>query len=181
MPYPISPEVGVDPLRQRLTHNAHASETPGVVRTHGFAGHFHRTPSPPWRLSSCSPPLLFLWTSRRNKLTPPVTTPLCCSSAHGVARKVHAEDTSRPLAPLASFLRVIRRVSLASLSFVCVSLALLASFSGVWCVSLASFSGVWCVSLASFPSVWCVSLAPLARGHARDAEDAQLKTRRNAV
>ena len=119
MPYPISPEVGVDPLRQRLTHNAHASETPGVVRTHGFAGHFHRTPSPPWRLSSCSPPLLFLWTSRRNKLTPPVTTPLCCSSAHGVARKVHAEDTSRPLAPLASFLRVIRRVSLASFSFVC--------------------------------------------------------------
>ena len=85
---------------------------------------------------------------------------------------------------LASFLRVFRRVSLASFSFVCVSLAPLASFSIVWCVwlaPLASFSGVWCVSLASFPSVWCVSLAPLARGHARDAEDAQLKTRRNAV
>ena len=48
MPHPISPEVGVDPLRQRLTHNAHASETPGVVRTHGFAEHIHRTPSPPW-------------------------------------------------------------------------------------------------------------------------------------
>ena len=65
-------------------------------------------------------------------------------------------------------------VSLASFAGVwCVSLAPLASFSGVWCVSLASFSGVWCVSLASFPSVWCVSLAPLARGHARDAEDAQ--------
>ena len=54
-------------------------------------------------------------------------------------------------------------------------------FSRYVYVSLASFSGVWCVSLASFPSVWCVSLAPLARGHARDAEDAQLKTRRNAV
>ena len=26
------------------------------VRTHGFAGHFHRTPSPPWRLSSSSSP-----------------------------------------------------------------------------------------------------------------------------
>jgi len=102
---------------------------------------------------------------------------------------VHAEDTSRPLAPLASFLRVIRRVSLASLSFVCVSLAPLASFSGVWCVSRFArfFFGVWCVSLASFSvcgvfrslrsllfqvySVvgslrsllfWCVSLAPLA-------------------
>ena len=57
MPYRISPEVGVDPLRQRLalTHNAHASETPGVVRTHGFAGHFHRTPSPPWRNTHASP------------------------------------------------------------------------------------------------------------------------------
>ena len=32
---------------------------------------------------------------------------------------MHAEDTSRPLAPLAFFLRVIRRVSLASFSFVC--------------------------------------------------------------
>ena len=64
---------------------------------------------------------------------------------------------------LASFLRVFRRVSLASFSFVCVSLAQLASFSGVWYVSLAplaSFSGAWCVSFASF-SV-CVSLAPLA-------------------
>ena len=142
MPHPISPEVGVDPLRQRLTHNAHASETPGVVRTHGFAGHFHRTPSPPWRLSSCSPPLLFLWTSRRNKLTTHVTTPLCCkaSSAHGVARKVHAEDTSRPLAPLASFLRVIRRVSLASFSFVCFAAFL--SLLSLSCV-LRSLLFVW--------------------------------------
>jgi hypothetical protein len=38
--------------------------------------------------------------------------------------------------------------SLRSLLFRCVSLAPLASFSGVWYVSLASFSGVWCNWLA---------------------------------
>ena len=46
-----------------------------------------------------------------------------------------------PLAQLASFLRVIRRVSLASFSFVCVSLA---SFLRVFHrVSLASARRVW--------------------------------------
>ena len=102
MPYPISPEVGVDPLRQRLTHNAHASETPGVVRTHGFAG---ASVAHPRRLGAFR---LLSSSGLRAETNEEETvnfTRQATSEKGKVGAEQGAEDTSRPLAPLASFAR----------------------------------------------------------------------------